>query len=173
MFLFVILAVVFLLAFFYHLFFNFLVPLVSFGAVFAKSSPEIVEKIVRLSDAGAEERFVDIGSGDGRLVIAMAQKGIEAHGYEINPFLVIASKIRIKQAGVSDKAFVHWGDFWKKDFSQFNIVSVYGISFMMGKLEAKLQKELSPNSKVISNYFTFPGWKSVKQINQVRLYIKS
>lgn len=128
--------------------------------------------MVSLANVKPGEKAVDLGSGDGRVVIAMAKQGIEAHGYEINPLLVILSRRNIKKAGVSDKVFVHWQSFWNKNLSEFDIITVYGISYMMKKLETKLKKELKLNARVVSNYFIFSDWQPEKRENNVYVYVK-
>jgi len=166
------LSILFLFAFTFYILFIFTIPILFYGAVFARSSNEIVEKMVFLAKAKPGKKAADVGSGDGRLVIAMAKAGIEAHGYEINPFLVWASRRNIKKLGLSDKAFVHLQNFWKKDFSEFDIVTVYGISYIMKKLEEKLKKELKKGSKVVSNYFIFSDWPYAKKEGSVYLYLQ-
>lgn len=163
--------VLFLLVFACYVVFLIL-PMLSFGAVFAGTRPKIVQTMISLAEANPAKKAVDVGSGDGRLVIAMAKAGTEAHGYEINPFLVLLSRRNIKKAGLSGRAFVHWKNFWNEDFSSFDIVTVYGISYMMKKLEAKLKKELKPNARVISNYFTFSDWQYAQREDNVYLYLQ-
>ncbi len=156
----------------YYVVFNHLIPIMFYGAFFAKTPPNLTQKILLLANVRLGQKAVDLGSGDGRLVIAMAKLGVEAHGYEINPFLVILSKINIKRAGLDNKAFVYWGSFWQKDLSEFDIVVLYGISYIMKKLEVKLKKELKSGAKVISNYFMFSNWSPEKQDGNIYLYLK-
>jgi 16S rRNA A1518/A1519 N6-dimethyltransferase RsmA/KsgA/DIM1 with predicted DNA glycosylase/AP lyase activity len=140
------------------------------GAPYLPSSNEAVQRIIAISDIKPGEKAVDLGSGDGRIVIAFAKAGAEAHGYEVNPFLVWLSKRNIQKAGLSGKAFIHWGDFWNKDLSTFSIVSVYGIERIMVNLEKKLRRELKAGAKVISNKFIFPTWPYVKKDGNIYLY---
>ena len=87
------------------------------GAPFVPSGSETVKRMVKLGDIHWGEKAADLGSGDGRIVIGLAKAGAEAHGYEINPFLVLWSRRQIRRAGLSDKAFVHWTSFWKQDYA--------------------------------------------------------
>lgn len=77
-----------------------------------------------------------------------------------------------KKAKLRGKAFVHWKNFWKENVSQFDVVIVYGISYMMKKLETKLQKELKSGSRVVSNYFIFSNWEPVQKEKHILLYVK-
>ncbi|MBU1045697.1 50S ribosomal protein L11 methyltransferase [Patescibacteria group bacterium] len=145
-------------------------PSLFWGAIYVPTKPEIVKKMINLADVKPGEKAIDLGSGDGRLVIALAKTGIEAHGYEINPFLVRLAQKNIRKAGISDRAFIHLKTFWKEDFSKFNIVTVYGMSHIMKKLELKLRKEIKPGAKIISNSFVFPNWRYSKKEEGVYLY---
>jgi len=140
------------------------------GAFFANTNAELVKKMIALADIKPGDKAVDIGSGDGRLVIALAKAGAQTHGYEINPFLVLRSRRNIKKAGLEGKAFIHLSNFWNEDFSQYNVVSLFQIAHTMVKLEDKLKKELRPGTRIISNYFVFPTWQPVGQNNEIRLY---
>lgn len=159
-------------------FLDFIIILFLGGSVYAKSNDGIVKKMISLLQAApglpmpGGQKAADLGSGDGRLLIALAKEGIEAHGYEINPFLVWLSRKNIKEAGLEGRTFVHWKNFWKEDMSKFNLVAIYCITTTMGKLEKKLRKELKPGAKVVSNYFVFPSWPHSKKENNIYLYIQ-
>lgn len=145
---------------------------IGLGAPYVPTHDKTMKKMVMLLNIKPGEKAVDLGSGDGKIVIALAQAGAEAHGYEINPFLVLWSKMNIKKAGLSGKAFIHWKSFWGADFSSFQVVTIYGITYVMKRLEKKLQKELKQGSRVASNAFTFPQWNPIQNDNGVHLYKK-
>jgi protein-L-isoaspartate O-methyltransferase len=147
------------------------------GAPFAVSSPYKIKKIMpfvlEAMDGRKDLRAVDIGSGDGRIVIALAKLGLIAHGIEINPFLAWFSKIKIKAAGLQGKAFIHRASFWKSDFSQYDIIVLFGVFYIMKKLEQKLMAEMKPGAIVICNHFYFPTWQPIKQEGDVYIYQQS
>ena len=157
---------------FFSFIFKMLLPLAVKGALYVPSKDNEIRAMVALAGVKAGEKAVDLGAGNGRIVMALARQGAEAHGYEINPFLVRSSKKNIKDAGLEGKAFIHLGNFWSVNFSEFDVVTVFGISHMMKRLEAKLKKELKPGARVVSNHFVFPNWPHAKKENGVRLYIK-
>lgn len=136
---------------------------VVFGAPFIPSFPKTVKTIMRLSGVKKGEKVVDLGSGDGRILLAFARKGIEAHGYEINPILVGWSWLSIRRAGLNGLAHVHFRSYWGVDLREFDVVVVYGVSGMMKRLEKKLKKELKKGSRVVSAIFNFPGWLEEKE----------
>lgn len=116
------------------------------------------------------DNFVDLGSGDGRFVIEAARRGTEAHGYEMNPILVLISKRNIAKANLSDKAKIHWKSYWSVDLEKYNKIAVFGIKHIMPSLEKKLKKELRKESLVASNHFKFPNWKITEKKENLFLY---
>lgn len=135
------------------------------GAPFVPTDRQTLETMIRITQIKPGERLADLGSGDGRILIAAARAGAVAHGYEINPFLILWSLYKIRKAGVADRAFVHWKSFWRADYSNFDIVMLFGITSIMKKLGLKLKAELRPGSRVISNTFQFPEWEPEKVQN--------
>ena len=139
-----------------YLFFFVFFPL-GRGAIYDPSSENETRMMADLADVRRGEKAADLGSGDGRVVIALALKGAEAHGYEINPVLVLVSRRNIRKAGLAGRAFIHWGTFWRKDLSRYALITVFQVGFVMARLEAKLNKELAPGARVVSHYWRFPG----------------
>jgi cyclopropane fatty-acyl-phospholipid synthase-like methyltransferase len=148
-----------------------IVPVVR-GAPYVATKRAMVEAMISLAELKPGQRMVDLGSGNGRILIAFGRAGIEAHGYEINPFLVARSNYLVKKAGLEGRVFNHLGSFWRQNFSKFDCVTIYGMNHIMKALEEKLQKELRSGAKVLSNAFEFPYWKEKEKIGGVRLYIK-
>ena len=140
------------------------------GAPYATLSKDRIKTMFELLKPVKNKRFLDIGSGDGRIVIKAAKFQLKSYGYEINPLLVLLSKYNIKRSGV--KATIQLKDYWKEDFSKFDYVTVWGVPTMMKRLEKKLLKELKPGAKVASNHLEFPTWKMTSKKNDVYLYIK-
>lgn len=141
-----------------------------FGAPFEPTRNKKVKKMIKLAKIKKGDRAVDLGSGDGRIVIALAKSGANAHGYEINPILVLLSRWRIKRAGLKGKAFIHWKNFWNVNFRKYNVVMLFQFHTIMDRLGKKLRKELKSKSRIISYYWKFPKWKPNKKIENIRLY---
>lgn len=142
------------------------------GAIYVPTTQKRVEKMVELLKIKPGQIAVDLGAGDGRLVIALAKAGAKAYGCEVNPFLVSLAKKNIKKAGLEGKAFVVCRSLWREDLSNFDVIAVYGMRHMMKGLEKKFERELKPGVKIISNYFTFPEWKPEIEEDNIYLYIK-
>lgn len=139
-----------------YLFFFVFFPL-GRGAIYDPSSENETRMMADLADVRRGEKAADLGSGDGRVVIALALKGAEAHGYEINPVLVLVSRSNIRKAGLAGRAFIHWGTFWSKDLSLYALITVFQVGFVMARLEEKLKRELAPGARIVSHYWRFPG----------------
>ena len=142
------------------------------GAINVPSTREKAEKMVKLLEIKPEQTIVDLGAGEGRLLIILAKAGAKAYGYEINPFLVSRARKNIKNAGQEDRAFIFWGNFWRQNLKKFDAVVVYGMTHMMKSLENKFKDELKPGAKIVSNHFTLPTWKPNRVEDNVYLYIK-
>ena len=140
------------------------------GAPYVPSQEKTVRRMIALVGVRPGERAIDLGSGDGRVVIALAKAGAEAHGYEINPVLVWAARREIRKTGLTGRAFIHFKDFWSVNFSDFDIVTVFGISHIMRFLGRKCKKELKADARVVANSFPFPKWPYAKKEGEVYLY---
>lgn len=126
------------------------------GGPFVPTPGRLVEEIIASSKIKKGDTFVDLGAGDGRLLIAAAKRGARAIGWEINPLLVVWARLRIVLAGVSGKTAIYWNDYRRVDLTPATIVFLYGIPGHMKAIEQKLKKELRQGTRVISYRFSFP-----------------
>lgn len=140
------------------------------GAFFVPTHSRAVNEMTRLLEIRQGDLAVDLGSGDGRIVIALARAGAEAHGYEHNPLLVWWSRMRIRRLGLSGRAFIHREDFWKVNLSRFSVVTVFGIRYIMKSLEQKLEREGKTDLRVASYTFRFPTWQPVSATEGIYIY---
>lgn len=142
------------------------------GPLYVPTKRTHLPRIIALLGVKAGERVVDLGSGDGRLMVALAEAGAEAHGYEHNPLLVWRSRRRFRALGIAHRTKVYFGDFLRVDLSSYDGVVVYGIPYIMGRLERKLRAELRPGARVVSHAFRFPNWEPVRADRGAYLYIQ-
>jgi predicted RNA methylase len=141
--------------------------------VYIPSSYEAVQKMVKLGAPKKEDVVMDLGSGDGRLLIAFAKKGCKGIGYEINPFIARKSRQNIKAAGLEKKITIYTRSFWKADMSTCTIITLYATASIMERLEKKLQHELPRQTRVVTQRFPFPHWEVKRKIDNCYLHIKS
>ncbi|KAJ8380852.1 hypothetical protein SKAU_G00016300 [Synaphobranchus kaupii] len=108
---------------------------------------------------GRQGPLADLGSGDGRLVLAACSLGFRCTGFEINSILLAYSRARARWRGIphSHAHFVN-KDFWKTDLSGYSNVTVFLGPVVMEVLEEKLLKELPGGARVIACRFPFPHW---------------
>jgi len=127
---------------------------------------------------------IDLGSGDGRIVIAAAQKfGARGLGIELDAALVQKSREHARAANVAERASFVQGDVLVADISPATVVTVYLLPGLMGKLQSRFINELAPGTRIVSHEFTMAGWlpdrtETVRlkaphrgQGNQSRLYL--
>lgn len=146
----------------------FVIPWI-FGAPFEPSSKNARDKIVEFANPSEGDVIAELGSGSGNIVIALAKKGATIHGYEINPFLVLISRARIKKRKLKN-AKIFWKNFWKVDLSKYNKIVLFQFRTIMKKLERKILAEMKSNSKIISHYWKFPTLNLVRQSERIFLY---
>lgn len=140
------------------------------GPFYVPTRRKYVPRIISMLNIKKGETFVDLGSGDGRLLVAIVEAGGVAHGYEHNPLLVMQSRKRFKELGIEERALVYMENFWSADISKYDGVVVYGIPYIMTRLEEKLKKELKPGARVVSYSFPFPNWEPSAKEKAVYLY---
>ena len=164
---------------FFIIFIFFILPIFFIGAPFMPSyrkkvSQNHLSNIINFikSDFNNSDRnikkFIDLGSGDGRVVIKFAQAGLESYGVELNPFLVWWSRWKIKNLGLKNAKII-WGDFWKINFSDFDIFYIFHFQ-MVNNL---LTKKFNDNAVIISFGFVLPGFELIKKGGIFLIYKKA
>lgn len=143
--------------------------IIPFGAVYIPTIKNQREKALNLLDLKPGQTFVDLGSGDGTMLILASKRGLKAIGYELNPFLAIISWLRTRRYGRLVK--VRFGNFWKADLSDADGVFVFLITHHMKRLDKFLSKQARGGSLiVVSNSFEIPGRKYIKKSGAMFLY---
>lgn len=129
-----------------------------------------VQAMIDLADIQPGDLAVDLGTGDGRIAIALAKAGAAVTAYELDDNMQALAQKNAAEAGV-DITFLQ-KDFWDEDLSPFHIVCCYPMPPIMKELEKKLMDELKPGSRVLLNYFPFEHWKETIKKDNVFLYIR-
>lgn len=141
-----------------------------FGAPYEPSRGKALRNIIKFTAQKSGDKIAELGSGDGRVCIALAKRGAEVHGFEINPFLVWISRRRIKRLGLQNKIKIYWKNFWRVNLHNYNKIVIFQFRTITNRLSKKFKKELEPGSIIVSHWWKLPKWKIKKQIERVYLY---
>ena len=126
---------------------------------FITTPPEVVERMLQVAETRADDLVIDLGSGDGRIVIAAARKfGARAVGIELDGALVQKSREAARAAQVADKVSFIEGDVLAADISRASVITVYLLPDLMRKLQSRFIQELAPGTRIVSHAFTMAGW---------------
>ena len=123
----------------------------------------LAEKMLNLAQVTSQDYVIDLGSGDGRIVIAAAKRGARALGIEYNPDLVALSKRNAVREGVADKARFIEADIFKSDFTQATVLTM----FLLPELNLQLRPailDLKPGTRIVSNYFDMGEWTADESV---------
>jgi ribosomal protein L11 methylase PrmA len=143
-----------------------------FGAPWVPTSMSMVHKMLIMAEVGPEDLVYDLGCGDGRIIITAARRyGAQAVGFENDPLRYLWCQMLISVFGLRDRVKIVYGNFFKQDISEADVVTCYLIQSTNLKLEKKLKQELSPGTRVVSNRFSFPGLYKVRQDGEAKLYL--
>jgi precorrin-6B methylase 2 len=130
---------------------------------FITTPGDVVERMLEMAGTGPGDLVADLGSGDGRIVIAAARRfGARGLGIELDEQLARDSRENARIAGVADKVSIVQGDVLTADFSRASVVTVYLLPGLIEKLQARFINELKPGTRVVSHAFRMTGWRPDK-----------
>jgi len=128
-------------------------------APFVTTPEDVVESMLALAGTGPADYVIDLGSGDGRIVIAAAKlHGAKGLGVEIDGKLVEVSRENAKRAGVAGLAQFVERDVLLTDLSRATVVTIYLLPSLIDRLQPKFLDELRPGTRIVSHAFTMKGW---------------
>jgi len=115
--------------------------------------------MLQLAATGPQDFVIDLGSGDGRIVIAAARDhGARGLGIELEPQLVAKARESARVAGVAERARFEEGDALKADLSPASVVTIYLLPSLLDRLQPRLLAQLRPGSRVVTHAFSIKGW---------------
>jgi hypothetical protein len=126
--------------------------------VWVPTDDGLVGKMLDMAQVTAQDYVIDLGSGDGRTVIAAAKRGARAFGIEYNPDMVDLSIHNAAAAGVSEKATFMKADLFESDFSKATVITMFLLPDINIKLRPKLLS-LKPGTRIVSNSFSMEEWQ--------------
>jgi SAM-dependent methyltransferase len=117
----------------------------------------LIEKMLDMAEVTPRDVVIDLGSGDGRAVIAAARRGADALGVEYNGKLVGLARERAREAGVEDKARFVEGDMYAADISRASALVLFLLEENLDRLAPKFLA-MTPGSRIVINSYLIPGW---------------
>lgn len=122
--------------------------------------PEVVESMLTLARVTSSDVVYDLGSGDGRIVIAAARRyGARGVGIDLDPRLIAEATEAATQAGVADRVQFIEGDIFRTDVSEATVVTLYLLTSLNERLRPKLTRELEPGARIVSHQFRMGDWE--------------
>lgn len=127
---------------------------------FITTPVNVAERMLALAGTRADDIVVDLGSGDGRIVInAATQFGARGIGLELDPALVEKSLANARSAGVADRTEFRVADVLRADFRNATVVTAYLLPWLLDKLGTTLLYDLRPGTRIVTHAFVLAGWQ--------------
>ena len=127
--------------------------------IWVPTPDELVTRMLQLGGVGRNDYVIDLGAGDGKIVIAAARDfGARGHGIEYNPDMVALAQRRAQAAGVADRARFEKADIFESDFSRADVITMYLLPTLNLRLRPTLMK-LKPGTRLVTHAFTMGGWQ--------------
>lgn len=127
---------------------------------FVETPDEVVDMMLKMAGVDSSDLLYDLGCGNGKIVIAAAQKyGTRGVGIDLNPVRISESVQAAEEAGVTDKVRFYEQDIFEADFSQATVVTLYLLERVNRKLRPRILNELRPGTRVVSHDFNMGDWK--------------
>ena len=128
-------------------------------APFITTPPEVVARMLSLARTGPEDFVLDLGSGDGRIVIHAARAhGARGLGVDLDPALVARARENAARAGVADRAGFEVQDALRTDVAEASVVTIYLLPWLLERLETRLLYGLRPGARIVTHAFALGSW---------------
>jgi SAM-dependent methyltransferase len=138
-------------------------------APFVTTPDEVVAEMLALAGTNSEDYVVDLGSGDGRIVIAAAQRfGARGLGVDLDEKLVALSRENARRAGVAGRAEFRVQDALQTDLSRASVVTIYLLPQLINQLQPRVLDGMQPGARVVTHAFYMQSWKP-DAVRKVRL----
>ena len=134
------------------------------GCAHVPTPDAVVEKMLDMAKVGKRDVVYDLGSGDGRIVIAAARRGARAVGVDIDPQRIKESVANAEAADVTERVQFLNRDLFEVDLSRATVVTLYLLPEVNMRLRPKLLEELRPGTRVVSHSFDMGDWKPARTV---------
>ena len=140
---------------------------------YAETRTEAVEKMLDMARVGPGDRVIDLGTGDGRMLLQAAARGAGGLGVDIDPVLVAGANASARRQGVSDRVTFRTQDLFDTPIADADVVTMFLLPDINLKLRPRLLSELRPGARVVSHAFTMGDWKPdlAERVGGSRLYL--
>jgi phospholipid N-methyltransferase len=136
------------------------------GGPYVPTPNVVVDRMLGMANVGANDYVIDLGSGDGIIVLTAAhQRKSSGYGVDIDEELIRLSNQRAKSLGVSDRVRFEARDIFKTDVSKATVVTLYLLPEFMRRLRPKLFNELKPGTRIVSHDYHFDEWQQDDDIS--------
>lgn len=144
------------------------------GAPWVPTKAQDVERFIKLANIQPGQVMMDLGCGDGRLLIAAADAGAEAHGYELSLFPYVLAHIRRLFAKNRSRVHLYFGNALTKDLKNVDIIYSFLMPKVHNNLKEKFEQQLKPGAKMITYVWPIDGLTPTKIStleNNFKLYL--
>lgn len=139
-----------------------------FGAPYLPTMKKQINTALDISGIEKGQTMIELGSGDGRVALAAAQRGIKVVGYELNPILVVLSRMRCRK--YRGQVTIIWGDFWRADWPPAELIFTFLLPKYMPKLNTKINAYKHRPVSLVSFAFDIKNKEHAKQKDGLFLY---
>lgn len=131
---------------------------------FVPTPQEVVDRMLEMAEVTPDDYLIDLGSGDGRIVItAVRDRNVkQALGIDLDPERIAEARDNARRAGLSRRAKFHQADVFKTDFSNATVLTMYLLQTVNERLRPTILKELAPGTRVVSHAFDMGEWRADK-----------
>ncbi len=130
---------------------------------FVPTDEKIVTKMLEMAKVTKTDHLIDLGSGDGRIVITAAKRyGARGMGVEIDPALVRKARENAQAAGVADRATFVEGDIFEANIRDATVITMYLLADINMRLRPKLLNDLKPGTRIVSHNYDLGDWKPAR-----------
>jgi len=127
---------------------------------FVPTPEAVVDRMLEMAKVGPQDVVYDLGSGDGRIVIAAAQKhGARGVGIDLSPERIREARENARAAGVADRIEFRQEDLFKADIREATVVTLYLLTTVNLQLKPRLLAELKPGTRIVSHAFAMGDWE--------------
>jgi len=142
-------------------------------APYAQTPDATVEAMLDLATLAPGERLLDLGSGDGRIVIAAARRGAEALGVDIDPHRIAEAEEAARAAALTGRARFRREDLFATPLGEADVITLYLLGHVNAWLGPRLRGEARPGTRIVSHAFAIGDWKpvAVQPAGRANLYL--